>query len=59
MKNIRGLLISCLSGALVVMGILGWRIVQGPGAATPGAKPEYLNVGLQTGSVSMRSVVWS
>jgi 4,5-DOPA dioxygenase extradiol len=29
------------------------------GAATPGAKPEYLNVGFQTGSVSMRSVVWS
>ena len=28
------------------------------GAATPGAKPEYLNVGFQTGSVSMRSVVW-
>lgn len=29
------------------------------GAATPGAKPEYLNVGFQTGSVSMRSVIWN
>jgi hypothetical protein len=37
MKNTRGLLLSCLSGALVVVGILGWRIVQGPRAATPGA----------------------
>ncbi len=32
MKNIRGLLISCLSGALVVSGILCWRILHGSGA---------------------------
>jgi|GEM_PF-1583091 len=33
MKNIRGLLISGLSGALVVSGVLVWRIAHGPGSA--------------------------
>lgn len=32
MKNIRSLLIACLSGVLVVFGILGWRILHAPGA---------------------------
>ena len=55
MKNIRGLLISCLSGALVVLAILGWRIVQGPRATTEGADvtpPPTDVLGIPQGSFS-------
>lgn len=38
MKNIRRLLLSCLSGALVVSGLLVWRVFDRPGMDSPPAQ---------------------